>query len=83
MLKRVTAERATLYSRVPPLGNTIPVTIDTFVVEDGVPTVAEIEWAVKRLRNNRAGGGVKDAGGGPQGIVGGGEAGIHGEGYGN
>ena len=26
------------------------------MVEDGVPTEAEIEWAVKRLQNNRAGG---------------------------
>ena len=48
-LKRVTAERAKLYSRVPPPGDTIPVTIETFVVEDGVPTEAEFEWAVKRL----------------------------------
>ena len=53
-LKRVTAERSTLYSQVPPPGNTIPVTIEPFVVEDGVPTEAEIEWAVKRVRNNRA-----------------------------
>ena len=44
MLKRVTAERATLYSRVPPPGNTFPVTIEPFVVEDGVPTEAEVEW---------------------------------------
>ena len=55
-LKRVTAERATLYSRVPPPGDTIPVTIEPFVVEDGVPTEAEVEWAVKRLRNHRFGG---------------------------
>ena len=53
---RVTAERAKLYSRVPPPGDTIPVTIEPFVVEDGIPTEAEVEWAVKRLRNNRAGG---------------------------
>ena len=39
----------TLYRRVPPPGNTIPVTIEPFVVEDGVPTKAEIEWVVKRL----------------------------------
>ena len=26
------------------------------MVEDGVPTEAEVEWAIKRLRNNRAGG---------------------------
>ena len=34
-----------------PPGNTIPVTIDPFKVEDGVPSEAEVEWAVKRLRN--------------------------------
>ena len=55
-LKQVRAERAKLYSRVPPLGNTIPVTIEPFVVEDGVPTEVEVEWAVERLQNNRAGG---------------------------
>ena len=53
---KVEAERAKLYSRVPPLGDTIPVTIEPFEVEDGVPTEAEVEWAVKRLQNNRAGG---------------------------
>ena len=47
-LKRVTAERTTLYSRVPPPG-AIPVTIEPFAVEDGVPSEAEVEWAVKRL----------------------------------
>ena len=55
-LKQVTAERVTLYSRIPPPVNTIPFTIEPFAVEDGVPTEAEIEWAVKHLRNNRAGG---------------------------
>ena len=55
-VKGVTAERSKLYSQVPPPGDTIPVTIDPFEVEDGVPTEAEVEWTVKRLRNNRAGG---------------------------
>ena len=55
-LARVTAERTTLYSRVTPPGDTIPVTIAPFTVEDGVPSEAEVEWAVKRLRNNRVGG---------------------------
>ena len=55
-LRRVTAERVALYSRIPPPGDNIPVTIEPFAVEYGVPTEAEIEWAVKRLRNNRAGG---------------------------
>ena len=55
-LKRVTAEQVALYSRVPPPGDSIPVTIEPFAVEDGVPDEEEIEWTVKRLRNNRAGG---------------------------
>ena len=49
-------ERVALYSRVPPLGDSIPVDIEPFVVEEGVLDEGEIEWAVKRLRNNRAGG---------------------------
>ena len=56
MLKQVTAERVALYSRVPPPGDSIPITIEPFAVEDGVPEEGEIEWAVKRLQNNRAGG---------------------------
>ena len=40
----------------PPPGDNIPVTIEPFEVEDGVPEEEEIEWAVKRLQNNRAGG---------------------------
>ena len=55
-LKRITAERVTLYSRVPPPGDSIPVDIEPFAVEDGVPEEGEVEWAVKRLQNNRAGG---------------------------
>ena len=55
-LKRVRAERVALYSWIPPPGDNIPVTIEPFAVEDGVPTEEEVEWAVKRLRNNRAGG---------------------------
>ena len=54
-LRRVTAEREKLYNWVPPPGDTIPVTIEPLEVEDGVPSEAEVEWAVKRLRNNRAG----------------------------
>ena len=54
MLKGITAEMVALYSRAPPPGDSIPVDIDHFAVEDGVPDEGEIEWAVKRLRNNRA-----------------------------
>ena len=45
-----------LYSRVPPPGDSIPVEIEPCEVEDGVPDEGEIKWAVKNLRNNRAGG---------------------------
>ena len=55
-LKRVMAERVELYSRVPPPGDSIPVNIEPFAVGDGVPEEGEIEWAVKRQQNNRAGG---------------------------
>ena len=53
-LKRVTAERVALYSRVPSPGDSIPVNNEPFAVEDGVPEEGEIEWAVKLLQNNRA-----------------------------
>ena len=55
-LKRVTAEQVALYSRVSPPGDSISIDIEPFAVEDGVPEEGEIEWAVKRLQNNRAGG---------------------------
>ena len=42
-LKWITAERVTLYSRVPPLGDSIPVDIESFAVEDGVPEEGEVE----------------------------------------
>ena len=54
--KRVTVYRVALYSRVPSPGDSIPVNIEPFAVEDGVPGEGDIEWAVKRLQNKRAGG---------------------------
>ena len=50
------AERVALYSRVPPPGDSIPLEIEPFEVEDRVPDEGEIEWVVKRLRNKCAGG---------------------------
>ena len=55
-LERITEERFALYSRVPPLGENIPVELEPFEVEDKVPEEGEIEWAFKRLRNNHSGG---------------------------
>ena len=47
-LKRITAERVALYSRVPPPGENIPVALEPFKVEDEVPEEGEIEWARTR-----------------------------------
>ena len=55
-LNRIMAERVALYSYVPPPGENIPVAIQPFQVDDLVPEEGDIEWAVKRLRNNRSGG---------------------------
>ena len=62
-LERITAERVALYSHIPPTGDNIPVDIKNFMVNDSVLGEGEIEWAVKRLRNNRSGGDITNAGG--------------------
>ena len=53
-LKRIMAERVELYSYVPPTGKNIPISVQLLPVEDSVPVEDKIEWAVKRLRNNRS-----------------------------
>ena len=53
-LERITAERVALYSYVPSPGENIPVHIEPFLVDDSVPDEGDIEWAVKRLHNNRS-----------------------------
>ena len=55
-LERITAERVSLYSYVPPPGENIPIYIKPLLVDDLVPEEDEIEWAVKQLYNNRSGG---------------------------
>ena len=52
----ITAERVDLYRHVPPLGENISVSVDPFQVEYLVRTEDEIEWLVRRLRNNHSGG---------------------------
>ena len=37
----------------PYLGDSIPFDIEPFAVEEGVTEEGEVEWAVKRLQNNR------------------------------
>ena len=53
MLERITEERVALYSYVPPPGENILIYIRPFLVDDSFPEEDEIEWSVKRLRNNR------------------------------
>ena len=53
-LEWITEERVALYSHVPPPEDNTPVAIKPFMVDDSVPEEGEIEWAVKRLRNNRS-----------------------------
>ena len=48
-LERITAERAELYSYVPPPGRNIPISVQLFPVDDSVPTQHKIEWAVTLL----------------------------------
>ena len=62
-IEKIAAERVALYSYATSPGENIPITIQPFQVNDLVLEEVEIEWAVKRLRNNRSGGGVWDAGG--------------------
>ena len=45
-LERITAKRVDLYSYVPPLGENIPVSVYTFLVDNLVPTKDKIEWEV-------------------------------------
>ena len=54
-LDRITAERVDLYSYVPPLGENIPLSVETFPLDESVPTEDKIEWVVKLLRNQCSG----------------------------
>ena len=67
-IERITAKRVELYSYVPPPGNNIPNSVQPFLLDDSVTTEDEIEWAVKRLRNNCSGGAVGDVGGAPSAV---------------
>ena len=55
-INHIKLERVSLYQRVPPPGNTIPVSVQPLAVDKYLPEEAEIEWAVKWLRPNRFGG---------------------------
>ena len=55
-IERITAERVAMYRYLPPPGENIPLNIQPLLVDDSVTEEGEIEWAGKRLRNNRSGG---------------------------
>ena len=55
-MEQQTAERVELYGRVPPPGDPIPINVDAFDVNDGVPPDEEIRGVARDLRNGRAGG---------------------------
>ena len=55
-LKRIMVERVNLYRHIQPLGGNIPIYVKPFSVEGSVPTEYEIEWTVRRIRNNHSGG---------------------------
>ena len=50
----ITVERVTMYHQVPPPGENIPISIETFQVQDYVSAEDNIEWAVWSLRTNRS-----------------------------
>ena len=51
---QIKTDQVELYIYVPAPVENIPVSVETFPVEDLVPTEDDIEWAVKRLRNHRS-----------------------------
>ena len=52
----ITAERVDIYQRVPPLGRSIPVSLDPFPVNESVPKEEVVARSVRNLRLNRSGG---------------------------
>ena len=55
-LERITSDQVDLYIYVPPPGENIPVSGETFPVDHLVSTEDNIEWTVKQLSNHRSGG---------------------------
>ncbi len=55
-LARQTKERKTLYARVPPPGERLPINVTPFDVPDGVPSNLEIKEVVRELQNGWAAG---------------------------
>ena len=55
-IERITEERVALHHHIPPPGENIPVSVDPFPLDDLVPMEDDIEWAVRRMRDNFSGG---------------------------
>ena len=55
-IDHMVAERVGLYRHVPSTGQSIPVGVHTFPMEDYIPVYEKISWAVYRLHLNHSGG---------------------------
>ena len=51
-----TAERVTLYGKVPPPGENVPIHVGMVDIPDGAPSDQELREVVRGLRNGRAAG---------------------------
>ena len=54
-MEKQTKERVDLYGKVEPPGDTIPINIEPFEINDAIPTESGNRTVVKGLRNGRAG----------------------------
>ena len=54
-IDQITAERVALHHHIPPLGENTPIPVDPLPVDYSVPIEENIEWAVRRLRDNCSG----------------------------
>ena len=55
-LERITAERQELYRAVPPLGETVPISVPPSQIDDSVTTEEEVKWELRRLQGHQSGG---------------------------
>ena len=51
----ILAEQVALHHHIPPPGDNIPIYDDTLLLDELVPTEENVEWVVRRMRNNRSG----------------------------
>ena len=53
-IERITEERVALHYHTPPPGEKIPISVDPFPLDELEPMEDNIEWEVRRLRDNRS-----------------------------